>query len=129
VKLVNPTDDQLNAAFAEKVAGYFSNPVFKPQHSWCRKSPTGEIVVLDGLGALPPFTRSMDAVLPWLEQCLSARCENLIGGWNVKICYRGELTPSNPLGHCYSEAMNRVLPRAAVIALLRAHGVEVELTP
>ncbi len=121
MKLVNPTDDQLNTAFAEKVAGYFSNPAFKPQHSWCRKSPTGEIVVLDGLGALPPFTRSMDAVLPWLEKCAAWRRD----ADGEVFVYRHSAAGSASAG---GKKETMCFPCSCVIALLRAHGVEVEFT-
>lgn len=45
MKLTNPTDDELNAAFAEKVAGWDHFPA-----------------------GYPRWTHSADAVLPWLEK-------------------------------------------------------------
>jgi hypothetical protein len=126
--LTNPTDQELNWAFAEKVCGYFQNPIFKSNHSWCRKSSTGEIVVLDGLGALPSFTTSADAVLPWLEkQYVETGLKNYWSHspaqhftsepkiWQIRA-FRGNLQ---------GIAESTTFPRACVIALLRAHGVEV----
>lgn len=121
MKLTNPTDAELNAAFAEKVAGYFSNPIFKPQHSWCRKSPTGDIIVLNGLGALPDFTTSADAVLPWLEKELLWNTQGVPGKrYITQVMIEGP----PPMG--YVEGRDKSFSKSAVIALLRAHGVEVE---
>lgn len=121
MKLTNPSNDELDAAFAERVCGYFRNPIFKEKHSWCRKSKTGEIVVLDGLGALPPFSASTDAVLPFLEKRARAitisYCDVTVQ-WTVNII--GFQTTWI--------ASSETLPRAIVIALLRANGVEVEVT-
>lgn len=131
MKLTNPTDDQLNAAFAEKACGYFSNAVFTPKHSWCRKSSTGDIVVLDGLGALPDFIRSADTVLPWLENGSFYAKRNYFmasteapNTWFVHFCRWDEVEKKQ----CEGKAYATTFPRAAVIALLRAHGVEIEFT-
>jgi hypothetical protein len=101
--LTNPTDDQLNAVFDTHVA---------------KMGERGELgPVLHGGEyklAYPQWTRSMDAVLPWLEKAGLWECGYSAhhDGYWVTVSY----------GH---DSEDRSLPRAAVIALLRANGVEV----
>ena len=122
MKLLNPTDDQLNAAFAEKVAGWkrldcdlwdvgldISSP-------WCRKRSDG--IWISNRTA---WTESADAVLPWLEKHRVAPIAEYrptvrapaFTGWEIMLEHG-----------CNGRAST--FPRAAVIALLRANGVEVE---
>jgi hypothetical protein len=161
MKLINPTDDELNAAFAEHVARWKRHEPLRGEKRKvvCRLSESnydpfrpqrGDIIVVwtDGRlgGTYPQWTTSADAVLPWLEKCKDR-------GWWVKIkdhtngiecgrrdwlviisdyddcCdpYAGEpgyAEPGKPL--MYREGASPVFPKAAVLALLRAHGVEVE---
>ena len=126
MKLFNPTDAELDAAFAEKVAGWkrtsrFDFSSVETYYPWFVPAANGS-----GSGfelAVTRFTRSFDAVLPWLEKT---------GRWNVfrdvSGVYEIELE-DNPMPDdgCWF-AFNKSLPRAAVIALLRAHGVQVEFT-
>lgn len=96
--------DALNAAFAEKVAGYTMH--LSPGCEWRRKE-------------IPQFTRSADAVLPWLEKH-SWSASNLASGIQVNIHKPGDS------GAIYIQNSRApAFPHAAVIALLRAHGVEV----
>lgn len=109
-KLTNPTDDQLNVAFAETVAGW--------------------TLVTNSLGRLQPkdkdghwiqdwdFTQSADAVLPWLEKTDDPDAAFRDGLWSVVFYVDKE--------NNWVKGEDKSLPRAAVIALLRAHGVEIE---
>ena len=106
----------LNAAFAEKVAGWRIH--HRNTALWCKADEadglmrSGAMAVVGELN----FTHSADAVLPWLEK----RTE----GWLIHT------QPTSPRHTCWlvSEHTGRAdsVPHAAVIALLRAHGVEVE---
>lgn len=150
MKLVNPTDDQLNAAFAEKVAGWrcykekrggyelcisLAPGDGEPWQHWdpkeravreARYTPVScfEAIEIGFFGrGLPQFTRSADAVLPWLEKS---------GAWSAYRerdgAYEIELHDKHmPSGGNYF-AFDKSFSRAAVIALLRAHGVEVTFT-
>ena len=118
MKLINPTDDELNAAFAEKVAGWklnFAGPsAFGTNLNPYWEDEKGR-AQFDG----PWFVYSADAVLPWLEKHgPSIERLGFTGVWTIR------LNDSQLLG----EAADKSFPRAAVIALLRAHGVEVEVT-
>lgn len=120
MKLIDPTDDQLNVAFAEYVCGWIRRDMgkigthkkpdaFHSARGWeCNEiNPT-------------QFTTSSDAVLPWLEKCY---CQIGFGpAWRVTI-EGGRTNKINAATH-----LDDSLPRAAAIALLRAHGVEVEFT-
>lgn len=132
MKLTNPTDEQLNTAFAEKVAGWSmkkTNP----------KDPVlgeeGEVFCAPGDGwnmNIPTFTQSADTVLPWLEKpdwmwCRKSHTLKKHGdyGYFEFWCYG---PTKHQIGyHCCADEPGQ-FPRAAVIALLRAHGVEVEFT-
>lgn len=125
MKLTNPTDEQLNKAFAEKVAGW--SPAITDK-SCCYDGDGNHCYWSD----VPPFTQSADAVLPWLEKFdteINYPCWRDIKGkpnhrvkfWHVSI--------TNPDGSSERNANAQSFPRAAAIALLRAHGVEVEFSP
>lgn len=122
MKLVNPTDDQLNAAFAQHVAGWF--PI-EPKHS------KGSLMMVDEwwdakgypVGA-PRFVTSVDAVTPWLEK--AGRWSAIRGADGLYEINLDDI-PMPETGVYW--AIDASLPRAAVIALLRAHGVEVEFDP
>ena len=150
MKLINPTDDELNAAFAEKVAGWRCFKEQRGDYALCvcyeaheqdpfkhwnpkeealrmaRYSPVSciEAVKIGFFGrSLPKFTRSFDAVLPWLEKMASVEiCQMYSGGvrtsWAVDVSVK----------YAIECAQHPFLPRAAVVALLRAHGIEVEFT-
>jgi hypothetical protein len=125
--LTNPTDDQLNAAFAEHVAGFKHggmNIGGDPNNTfgWSMTGPGSkdpaaplhEKLSFWWTSDLPKFTRSMDAVLPWLKKAGLWECGYSAhhDGYWVTVSY----------GH---DSEDKSLPRAAVIALLRANGVEV----
>lgn len=126
MKLTNPNDAELNAAFAEKAAGWTSlvpsgfngdNHLGVPPPG--QRTGNAEIV--------PPFTQSADAVLPWLEKWMIE---------NPKSTVDLSITPETKRVTLYHgktrsawSADSNSFPRASVIALLRAHGVEVEFTP
>jgi hypothetical protein len=113
--LHSPTDDQLNAAFAEKVAGWN----FIPDGNGVKWFVPPDLPPAANLRVnrpIPRFTQSMDVVLPWLEKgdanCACYEFEG-VRTWNTSIRNTG--------------ADDVSLPRACVIALLRANGVEVNL--
>ncbi len=110
MKRTNPSDRDLDVSFATIVAGYTMHLHLGAE--WRVKE-------------IPHFTTSFDAVLPWLEKHTWRGCS-----------YR------SPEGDHFSATVNVVgkglklievqsgksLAHAAVIALLRAHGVQVEFT-
>jgi len=109
MKLINPTDDELNAAFAVAVAGYVQR-----EGGW--EIPPMRVIWTEPLD----FTRSMDAVLPWLNA----------PGWLWHIS-NDEIHTDKPFTACVhrglaeASASDTNAPLACVIALLRANGVEV----
>lgn len=118
--LTNPTDEQLDAAFATEVAGWTEHrQMILDKHFITRWAAPGTPLGFNvlALSTEPPkFTPSMDAVLPWLEKWRSIEIDWHRGPelWSVGIGeFKGDPTFST------------LLPRACVIALLRAHGVEV----
>jgi hypothetical protein len=117
MKLIKPTDDELNAAFAEHVVGFKPDP--NNEGRWI---PPGRHTLTVGYWTEKParFTHSADAVLPWLEK--TRFDANFWKRWRIQIiCW--ETHGENK----FAEA--DTFPRAAVIALLRANGVEVEFSP
>ena len=116
MKLTNPTDDQLDAAFAEHVAGWKNCD----DRSMLGDAPNMEFAY-DEHVKITRFTRSADAVLSWLEKWPR--------NWTKtgRMCV-GLETWSDEDGIGDVEAVAESFPRAAVIALLKAHGVEVEFT-
>jgi hypothetical protein len=117
MKLVNPTDDQLNAAFAEKVAGWLRAERMGKEVLY---DPEGGHVLIGDTRCMPSFTTSADAVLPWLAKTGRWQCDY---GRPHALGYRIYF-PQNSDGEAASESF----ARTAVIALLRAHGVEVEFS-
>lgn len=118
MKLTNPTDEQLNAAFAEQVCGWkwrtFPDGACPEIKHW--RDVYGNIVSIHW--PKYSFTTSADAVLPWLEKRQWVRVELCAFGepkWGISVMH-------GPIG------MADTFPRAATIALLRAHGVEVEFS-
>jgi hypothetical protein len=107
-KLANPTDSQINAAVAEYVAGWTNDGT----HWGWHKGPD-----IKRACDLDDYATSADAVLPLLENGLSVSC--VFGGFS----FQWTVSVSNRIGKADA------LARAACIALLRAHGVEVEFTP
>jgi hypothetical protein len=119
--LTNPTDDQLNCAFAEKVAGWTQDK----EEYWHDAEGSG--VNEDGFYLVPSFTTSADAVLPWLEKWTQDHpgdewhVGQRKGMWAIDVHQpKGFIDQYN--------SRDKSLAKAAVIALLRAHGVVVEFT-
>lgn len=119
MKLTNPTDDQLNEAFAVEAARLVKYVDSFGLPRWGPPDLPAAFNLLSLPHHPPPFTTSADAVLPWLEK---HRFEATYwNGWRIRII-------------CWEEkgenmfADDKSLPRAAVIALLRANGVEIEFT-
>lgn len=109
MKMIDPTDDELNAAFAEKVAG------MKP----CGWTTANCGPSVTHYPSRSDFTTSADAVLPWLSgHQWSATTAGDHSGIRVEIDIWSKCV----------EASDVSFPRAAVIALLRAHNVEIEFT-
>lgn len=122
-RLINPADAQLNAAFAEHVAGWSYGK--EAIDVWT--DPDG---MMHGVGwgqpdPFPPFTQSADAVLPWLEKMPQVEICLKPDNW-VRV-YSSHFASSAP-PVIAGEAISESFAKAAVIALLRAHGVEVEFT-
>lgn len=129
MKLIDPSDEELNSAFAEKIAGWviterrtdgamYGHPNSAPSYDVAECPP----------GLIPNFARSADAVLPHLEK---------MGEWS-QYYHKG-----SPESERWSVGVDRIIPhgsgwagqakastfaRATTIALLRAHGTEVEFT-
>jgi hypothetical protein len=117
MKLTNPTDRQLDAAFAEHVA---------------KQMPTGSpgYFTLPGVRGFWPaekYTQSADAVFPWLDK----------GYWHVDsgegeciVAVRDAAKKAFPEWWSDADGYQRSagFPRAAVLALLESKGVEVEFT-
>lgn len=102
MKLVNPTDDQLNNAFAQNVAMWSPNDHDEPMPDWCK---------------------SADAVMVWLER---SPFDFQINYYQTSSLWTVGLTGRFTSSRQFSGKSDEGMPRAAVIALLRAHGVEVE---
>lgn len=132
--LTNPTDDQLNAAFAEKVA------LTVPCDNWIPLIAGAAMMRVDNRcqhdscyprGACPKFTRSMDAVLPHLEKGSFHATRNyfLPAGEKPDMWFVHYLDfDPKELRQREGKARDASLPRACVIALLRSHGVDIILT-
>jgi hypothetical protein len=102
--LTNPTDAELNEAFAVHVKGL----------------DAGIYQYLKGRGEEPDGLNSIYQVLPHLDACRDVR---VLGGgrqgwWTVIVYFKES-------GRNAVQAEARDLARACVLALLKAHGVEV----
>lgn len=155
MKLVNPDDSALNAAFAEKVAGWrcfketrgeFTlciTKTAKDEDPWAhwnqmerdkRRARYTDISCMDAIKIgffgrdIPNFTQSADAVLPWLEKWATV---NIVISVDVHVT----ISETPAMKSCppvingdsvIQLSTPNAVAKAAVIALLRAHGVEVE---
>lgn len=124
--LTNPTDTELSAAVAEHVAGW--TRVLSRPGLWT--PPPSKNLMERGryLTEIPPYATSADAVLPLLKK-YDFTVAHLKGPpWEAigfEVCIHrddGQALVNNE-GHDFIS-----FPRAACIALLRAHGHEVEFT-
>lgn len=136
MKLINPTDDELSSTFAVAIAGWLvsnGGPVGVGPYTWYAEE--------DGVTVerpKPNFARSADAVLPWLEKRYIET--EIKSWWDSPAQHYNE---SSRQGHRVFEpngvwtiripgsnamAEDKSFAKAACIALLRAHGVEIEFT-
>jgi hypothetical protein len=134
-KLIDPTDDELNESFAVIVAGFTCAHKWKHKHEHssgkrgaayvCERC--GKSVVGGGnANVCSHYTESVDLALPYAES----------DDWWINI----EKCPTNPKYMIYvyrerpytenkvAEIMDDSLARGLVLALLRAHGIEIEFT-
>lgn len=125
--MLGMTDQELNRQVAEKVDGwefhgsrdaYVGSDVMQavPEYS---TDPDGERHYEDW--PFPDYCNDANAVLPLLEKYEYidiSRDVEFLGGWTVAISVKRE-------GGLY-HAASPTFPKAAVVALLKAHGVEVE---
>jgi len=129
MKLLNPTDEQLNAAFAEKVAGWRpSEQEIAAWQTWAQIS--GCDTSRDNAESTakmcdrPHFCTSADAVLPWLESWayvdISRDTDYNAGPWSCGVAK----STDSQFGKLY-HGPGETLAHAVVVALLRANGVEV----
>lgn len=113
MKLIDPTDVQLNAAFAVYVMGWKS--AFVDKNGTKRGTQyQGENINWAG---------SADAVLPWLEQHY-LEAKYWTGHAGERPCWRIGVE-GQPTTAQSGQGGDKSFARAAVIALLRANGVEV----
>lgn len=118
MKLINPTDHELDIAFAEKVAGWYVTRKIASLDKICFPSKKAFFEQpLCGTCPLPHFTQSADIVLPWLER------QEI---WISQKTKHNHYTVTVENGWCGQDKTS--FARAAVIALLRAHGMEIEFT-
>lgn len=139
MKLLNPTNEELDLAFATNIAGWTSR---MEGCALCWYNAEGKFVGgrNDGqrFSGIPKFTQSADLVLPWLEK---RYIETEIKSWwdspaqhfneSTRQGHRvfepnGVWTVRVPGNNAMAE--DKSFARAAVIALLRANGIEVEFS-
>lgn len=124
--ITNPTDNELNAAFAVNVASW--NDV-RHENGVDVDVPARTYIPYSGFRGTPPdgprrmifkWTESMDAVFPWLYRQ---------DGYRLTSPHRGHTEHRAMVyhrdGYPYIVGSADTLPRACVLALLKAHGVEV----
>lgn len=116
MKMINPSDRRLEEAFARHVAKWRKreNEDDEEITEWYDKK--NKLVSHgDKFGNLPNWIGSVNAVMPWLDKNL-VFIQKEDGQWSVGV----------DAWTTIHYGKSRSLPRAAVIALLRAEGVEVE---
>jgi hypothetical protein len=112
MRLINPTDRELNLAFAREICE------FTDETMAILDSPQ----MMSGRSTDLDFTTSADGVLPYLDKCDEVEIKTMPHGlWSV-------IVRKQPGGMGYQNFGDSV-PRVAVLALLRAHGVEIEFSP
>lgn len=112
IRLVKPSDTTLIGVFARHLAGWAKHEVIQGY----RDDPYG--------APIPDFLSSVDAVLPYLEGFAVTKTEyikiSVQHAWRVDLF--ASLEDHEPAGY----ASDQSLARAAVIALLRSEGIEIE---
>lgn len=105
--LVDPTNEQINAAAAEHVAGY-SKGYAEHSTAWTHKG---------AVSVLPPFATSADAVLPYVS-----------GLWSSWVHIGGEISVQVHHGPGWAISRAKTFPLACCLAVLKSRGVEVTFT-
>lgn len=141
MKLTNPSDEELDEAFAIHVCKWrrSTDPELINSGDWW-EDENGGTHIMGGCGTCPDyyFSTSANAVLPWLEK-YSRDTDKKLGGEGIVFrlyspaCAEDTWTVVEVELHHDGQIEGAVtkhqsLPRAIVITLLRAHGVEVEFT-
>ena len=124
MKLTHPTDQELSAAVAEKVAGWYLD-----KNGCCYPSKEShDSETFSGGWPLPPFATSADAVLLLLEKHPHWEIGSYVGANHSRryVCriWRHELI-ENRLREMPLMEYGSTFARCACLALLRAHGIEV----
>lgn len=124
--LTNPSDAELSKTFALTVAGWV--PYVAPKNKGSLMLP---YKWFDGAGmpqvTIAPFTQSADAVLPWLEKRYIETDLNGTGWSSPAQHYTSPPEWVVRVPGSNAEGRAPTFPRAAVIALLRASGVAINL--
>lgn len=123
MKLLNPTDDELNIAFAKNVCGWYQDISLEKEMFWASRGWATT-------RKLPAFTTSADAVLPWLDRHYSWHIEKAIKGYRCVIADEQWWLGSDALVRVDTDTWQYEgradnAARACAIALLRANGVEI----
>lgn len=119
MKLIDPSDDALNEAFAVEVAGWVPT---------CTASADDDDGRSRTWAARPNYCRSADAVLPWLEKCDWQVSTRRAFEWEGKDGYvrRVELNFISQMtikaGRHEARVDECSFPRAAAIAAQRAEA-------
>lgn len=118
MKIHVTSDAELNTLVATRVAGWVLNPEYRSFFGGAKCNPYwGDekgCPQFDG----PDFIYSIDALLPLLNKCGSWRLETVGDGFWVRI--------ERPQ---YAEEWAKTPTVAICLALLKAHGVDVEFKP
>lgn len=125
--LTNPTDDELNATFAVEIAGWRD---VRFEEGEDVNIDAREIYPWEGMAGWPPdgqkrrliprWTAHFDTILPWIKERCVVRY-SLTTGWRWEVM----AWDKNLDSYSWSD---ECLPYAAVLAILRAHGVEILFT-
>lgn len=124
--LTNPSEDELNVAFSTEIAGW-RDVRFEEDEDVDIESRT--IYPWKGMAGWPPdggkrrliprWTECADAVLPWLYKHHWEVNQTSSASHPIRVVLDDMHGPRGESG---------TFPRAATIALLRAHGVEITFT-
>lgn len=130
MKLTNPTDQELNEAFALHVAKWTFSLVENPSRPGARwwSDENGSLVDTLSDPDFNIFTTSADAVLPWLEKWREDDPDYRACTMSLSSdgCYHVELRGFDEPNQY---AKHAILAKVIVAVLLRANGAEIELTP
>lgn len=127
MKLLNPTDDELNAA----VTKYIVKSV--PCDQWKLFMHDSMIQGDCGHANCHPtqmqinYCKYADAILPWLEKWPLTNAQLVPSAgvkWYVDITLKAGMAEKTE----YARGRGETLAKACVLALLRANGVEIEFT-